>query len=434
MADIETIDEMWQALKKIGRPDEITSTGTLKHELEYTAAFGQPMVFLDAETTGRTNEDRIIEVGMLKVLPHEIEVFHSLVNPDRRRLNRNASNYTGLTLEDLKDAPKFFPGVISKIYTEASGCVIIGHSLKQVTLRMIKNEAARAGLQPLENLVPDTLDIMYVARKYPWKESINSTGLKQLLESFCMDFHGTGLGCALADCFASLFILQEMVKQHPKIIGMQDNARARERADEEARREKAREKYEEQSRRAREEQQRRYQENYGGSGGRGRSSGWGSSGGDPFDPFAGFHGGRRGGPNANNDDFSGATRDKYRLASDCPLCGKPLRLRRNRSDGNKFWGCTGYPACRFTEDYEARSTELITEIATLKRELWKARNEAEFARRNQSPRSPGTAGSPTHIKRLLKKLVFQFHPDRNPELLDHNRVVSEINVILDEVK
>jgi len=30
----------------------------------------------------------------------------------------------------------------------------------------------------------------------------------------------------------------------------------------------------------------------------------------------------------------------------CPNCGKPMVLRTRRSDGNPFWGCSGYPVCR----------------------------------------------------------------------------------------
>jgi hypothetical protein len=28
---------------------------------------------------------------------------------------------------------------------------------------------------------------------------------------------------------------------------------------------------------------------------------------------------------------------------ECPACRRPMRIRTNRSDGSKFWGCSGYP-------------------------------------------------------------------------------------------
>lgn len=32
----------------------------------------------------------------------------------------------------------------------------------------------------------------------------------------------------------------------------------------------------------------------------------------------------------------------------CPLCRKQMVLRTNRRTGRKFWGCRGYPRCRYT--------------------------------------------------------------------------------------
>lgn len=33
----------------------------------------------------------------------------------------------------------------------------------------------------------------------------------------------------------------------------------------------------------------------------------------------------------------------------CPNCGKELVIRTNKTDGTRFFGCTGYPDCRFTK-------------------------------------------------------------------------------------
>ena len=34
----------------------------------------------------------------------------------------------------------------------------------------------------------------------------------------------------------------------------------------------------------------------------------------------------------------------------CPNCGKKLTQRTRRSDGHPFWGCTGFPTCRYSRD------------------------------------------------------------------------------------
>lgn len=37
----------------------------------------------------------------------------------------------------------------------------------------------------------------------------------------------------------------------------------------------------------------------------------------------------------------------------CPKCGGVLRIRSS-ADGRKFWGCSNYPACRFTRPFEKK--------------------------------------------------------------------------------
>lgn len=39
------------------------------------------------------------------------------------------------------------------------------------------------------------------------------------------------------------------------------------------------------------------------------------------------------------------------VRKNCPQCTRPLKVRTRRSDGHKFWGCSGYPDhCRYTEN------------------------------------------------------------------------------------
>jgi hypothetical protein len=37
----------------------------------------------------------------------------------------------------------------------------------------------------------------------------------------------------------------------------------------------------------------------------------------------------------------------------CPRCQSELVLRRNRGTGEEFWGCKGYPGCRYTQPLAA---------------------------------------------------------------------------------
>ncbi|MBK7300336.1 MAG: topoisomerase DNA-binding C4 zinc finger domain-containing protein [Moraxellaceae bacterium] len=36
-------------------------------------------------------------------------------------------------------------------------------------------------------------------------------------------------------------------------------------------------------------------------------------------------------------------------AKTCPECQKPMVLRARKSDGQNFWGCSGFPSCRCVE-------------------------------------------------------------------------------------
>ncbi len=40
-----------------------------------------------------------------------------------------------------------------------------------------------------------------------------------------------------------------------------------------------------------------------------------------------------------------------RLKGDyCPKCGKELVIRENGETGEKFWGCSAYPKCKYTRE------------------------------------------------------------------------------------
>ena len=49
------------------------------------------------------------------------------------------------------------------------------------------------------------------------------------------------------------------------------------------------------------------------------------------------------------------TRGKEGSAQKCPQCGRPLKVMTNSKDGSKFYGCTGYPSCRYTRSITGES-------------------------------------------------------------------------------
>ncbi|MCH2141053.1 MAG: RecQ family ATP-dependent DNA helicase [Phycisphaerales bacterium] len=51
------------------------------------------------------------------------------------------------------------------------------------------------------------------------------------------------------------------------------------------------------------------------------------------------------------------TADDENATPDCPKCGSHMTIRRRRSDGNPFWGCTTYPRCKGTKNCEEADAE-----------------------------------------------------------------------------
>lgn len=86
-------------------------------------------VALDLETTGlNPKQDRIIEVGAVKVVDGKVEgVFESLINPGRL-LDENISELTGITDDMLKDAPEA-DEVIPKLLEFMGNDIMVGHKV-----------------------------------------------------------------------------------------------------------------------------------------------------------------------------------------------------------------------------------------------------------------------------------------------------------------
>jgi ssDNA-binding Zn-finger/Zn-ribbon topoisomerase 1 len=105
------------------------------------------------------------------------------------------------------------------------------------------------------------------------------------------------------------------------------------------------------------------------------------------------------------------------LSGSCPLCGCALLQRRRRVDGAPFLGCTGYPACAYTCDYDAlqriydANAQLQLEVAQLR-----------------------AANDTTTLRRHLRALAFEFHPDRAGEMIKTHDVITAINALLDQMR
>lgn len=112
------------------------------------------------------------------------------------------------------------------------------------------------------------------------------------------------------------------------------------------------------------------------------------------------------------------SRAAMRLAGDCPRCGRPLVRRTRRADGNAFLSCSGYPECRFAEDFDPHLNALADQI----REL--------TARVAELERGRSRGGAAPGLSRELRDIIAAAHPDRWPAAAElAHLVTSRLNAL-----
>lgn len=102
------------------------------------------LVFVDIETTGgRVNYDRIIEIGMLKVVDNKlVDTYHTLINP-QTYLSPFIENLTGICSDTLTTAPTFLE-VKDRIMDMLNDSVFVAHNVR-FDYGFLRNELKRNG-------------------------------------------------------------------------------------------------------------------------------------------------------------------------------------------------------------------------------------------------------------------------------------------------
>jgi ssDNA-binding Zn-finger/Zn-ribbon topoisomerase 1 len=88
----------------------------------------------------------------------------------------------------------------------------------------------------------------------------------------------------------------------------------------------------------------------------------------------------------------------------CPYCDGKLRKRFRRADNAPFVGCTGYPDCRYTCDYDEVLQAVIREARKTATSNGADPNVNDFSKRRES-------GAVT--VRDIRALLAWAHPDRH---------------------
>ncbi|MED4973686.1 3'-5' exonuclease [Geobacillus kaustophilus NBRC 102445] len=171
-------------------------------------------VVLDFETTGLSPEkDAIIQIAAIRFRNHEpIEQFVSFVNPERP-IPSKITDITGITDEDVKDAPtieEIFPDFIQFLKDD----VLIAHNAP-FDIKFLLSNVQRLRMEKPQNLVIDTLSL---ARKYIAETPNHQLEtLKQWLQLDLSSHH------ALDDCLTCAAVYRTCQKRREEKIRLSDD-------------------------------------------------------------------------------------------------------------------------------------------------------------------------------------------------------------------
>jgi len=170
-------------------------------------------VVLDTETTGLNAKlgDRIIEIGCVEILSRQVaeKHFHAYLNPERD-VDLGATRVHGLTLEDLRQKPKFAE-VAKQLLDFVSGAEVLIHNA-EFDLEFLDLELGRCRLGRFADHVEKVSDTLAFAREL-------HPGRKNTLDALCERYfvnnanrtvHGALLDARLlAECYLAMTRGQE---------------------------------------------------------------------------------------------------------------------------------------------------------------------------------------------------------------------------------
>ena len=136
-------------------------------------------VVLDTETTGLNAKlgDRIIEIGCIEILSRRVAErhFHAYLNPERD-VDLGATRVHGLTLEDLRQKPKF-ADVAKEFLDFIAGAEVLIHNA-DFDLEFLDLELGRARLGRFQEHAAKVTDTLAFAREL-------HPGRKNSLDALC---------------------------------------------------------------------------------------------------------------------------------------------------------------------------------------------------------------------------------------------------------
>lgn len=107
----------------------------------------RPLAFIDFETTGlNVLRDRIIEVGILKIMPNgHKHKFYAILNPEVR-MGKVAERVHGIRAEDLRGKPTFRE-IARRLLDLLAGCDLAGFNIAKFDIPLLQEEFRRVGVE-----------------------------------------------------------------------------------------------------------------------------------------------------------------------------------------------------------------------------------------------------------------------------------------------
>lgn len=130
-------------------------------------------ITLDTETTGLEHENghRIIEIGCVEVVERRLtrRNLHFYLNPERE-IDAAATQVHGMTLDDLRDKPRF-ADIADEFLAFCEGAEIIIHNAA-FDIGFLDAELARLGKGPIRQCCAGVIDTLAMAReRFPGKRN-----------------------------------------------------------------------------------------------------------------------------------------------------------------------------------------------------------------------------------------------------------------------
>lgn len=172
-------------------------------------------ICLDTETTGASPiaGHRIIDLACVEIINGKIEkTYQAFINPERE-IDAGAQAVHGISIEFLKDKPKFTE-IAQGFLNFIEGGVLVIHNAP-FDIKFLNYELSLCNLPPLENEVIDSLTI--ARKKHPGEKA----SLDALCKKFEIDLSSRTTHGALTDSLLLAQVFERLAENfevHAKVI------------------------------------------------------------------------------------------------------------------------------------------------------------------------------------------------------------------------